>query len=474
MDGHRMSEKILNLTMEIVYLLTGEKYTVVKKISGECETPKSCPHVLGGLNRTPSPIVVPPPQSLIHERHNEQKILELTNKIIQLLTGEVPIRCEDVTVSFSMEEWEYIEEHRGLYKDVMMENHRPLTSLDGASNRNTTERCPRPLYSQDHTEENHSVIQEGQGKDLIIIKAEDIKKEEETYVMGDQQCKEKEIPTDISTGGHNGWNISDEHLILYPEFKVEDDITGQSPGENAIARTLYQARDGVRVSPDPTNHGECSPDTYNNVTHGAAPTGDIIFPCPECGKCFRNQSLFIRHQRSHTGEKPFSCTDCGRCFVQISELAVHHRTHTGEKPFPCSECGKCFRIRRNLVKHQKIHTGDRPYPCTVCGKCFKQKSTLIDHQRTHTAEKPFTCSECGKCFTRKSVLVDHQIIHTGEKPFTCSECGKYFTRKANLVEHQRIHTGEKPFLCSECGKCFTVKSHLVRHQRTHRSDKPFQ
>ncbi|XP_063805724.1 uncharacterized protein LOC134983995 [Pseudophryne corroboree] len=200
MENHQalkmdMTERIINLFLDIICLLTGEDHTVVKGTSGECETPSSH-HRVSGLGRTQSPITVPLAHSLIHERHNHQKILDLTNKIIQLLTGEVPIRCEDVTVYFSMEEWEYIEEHRGLYKDVTMENHRPLTSLDGSSNRNT----PGPLYSQDHTEENHSVPQERRGEDLIDVKVEDIKVEEQTHVMGDQQCKEEEIPTDISTG----------------------------------------------------------------------------------------------------------------------------------------------------------------------------------------------------------------------------------------------------------------------------------
>ncbi|XP_063818781.1 oocyte zinc finger protein XlCOF29-like [Pseudophryne corroboree] len=126
--------------------MTGKDYAVVKK-TRDFETPSSCLRVAGGLSRTQSPILVPPPHSLIHERHNDQKILELTNKIIQLLTEE---------------EGEYIEEHRGLYKNVMMENHWPLTSLDGPSNRDTPERCPRPLYSQDCTEENYRIPQEDQ------------------------------------------------------------------------------------------------------------------------------------------------------------------------------------------------------------------------------------------------------------------------------------------------------------------------
>ncbi|XP_073523647.1 oocyte zinc finger protein XlCOF7.2-like [Phyllobates terribilis] len=99
-------------------------YTVVKKTSSErCQDPVS-----EGWGRPLSPITRPPPHPLIHEDINDQKILELTYKMIELLTGEVPIRCQDVAVYFSMKEWEYLEGHKDLYKDVMMEVPQPLTS----------------------------------------------------------------------------------------------------------------------------------------------------------------------------------------------------------------------------------------------------------------------------------------------------------------------------------------------------------
>ncbi|KAM4035101.1 gastrula zinc finger protein XlCGF66.1-like [Anomaloglossus baeobatrachus] len=122
-DRDKMAQRIIHLTLEILFRLTGEDYTVVKTSSERCQDPVS-----EEWGRPLSPITGPPPHPLIHEDINEQKILELTYKMIKLLTGEVPIRCQDVTVYFSMEEWEYLEGHKDLYKDIMMEVPQPLKS----------------------------------------------------------------------------------------------------------------------------------------------------------------------------------------------------------------------------------------------------------------------------------------------------------------------------------------------------------
>ncbi|KAM4031974.1 oocyte zinc finger protein XlCOF29-like [Anomaloglossus baeobatrachus] len=81
----KMAERILHLTLEILFRLTGEDYTVVKKTSSErCQAPVS-----EGWGRPLRPITGPHPP--IHEDINDQKILELTYKMIELLTGEVTL-----------------------------------------------------------------------------------------------------------------------------------------------------------------------------------------------------------------------------------------------------------------------------------------------------------------------------------------------------------------------------------------------
>ncbi|XP_044140155.1 zinc finger protein 2 homolog isoform X2 [Bufo gargarizans] len=457
-DKDLMVARILDLTLEIIYLITGEDYTVVKKSSGECVTP----HVSGEWSRTPGAITEPPPHSLIHE----QKILELTTRITELLTGEVPIRCQDVTVYFSMEEWEYLEGHKDLYKDVLMKDHQPLTSPDESSRRNPSERCPSPLYSQDSPQEKQNVPLDHQ----------------ENY---DGPTNGPEKPVSESVNGEDCMRNSQENTLYDNQSQICKNSTENGLlkmfacsecGKNFTKKGNLSRHEGTHINERPFTCSECGKSFTQKTTlvaHQRIHTGEKPYPCSECGKCFTRKSYLVGHQKTHTGEKEASCLECGKFFTRRSYLVRHRRIHTGEKPNSCPKCGKCFSQKSSLLQHMLIHTKERPFSCSECGKCFRHKADVIKHLRIHTGQKPNFCSECGKCFSNKSSLVEHLRTHTGEKPYSCPECGKCVSHKPDLVKHLRIHTGEKPYSCTECGQCFSQKSSLLSHRRTHTGEKPY-
>ncbi|PIO10846.1 hypothetical protein AB205_0032240, partial [Aquarana catesbeiana] len=95
-----------------------------------------------------------------------------------------------------MEKSEFLKEHNNLYQDTMVES---------SSYRNPPERCPRPLYSRDSTQEDHTIPPCYKSGDPVDIEFE---MKEERYVRDDQQSIEEDgitgtfiedTPTEIST-----------------------------------------------------------------------------------------------------------------------------------------------------------------------------------------------------------------------------------------------------------------------------------
>ncbi|XP_073444507.1 uncharacterized protein [Dendrobates tinctorius] len=466
-DRKQLADRVLNLTLEIIYLLTGEDYSVVKKTSGEGETSRSYPHVTGGRSISQTPISGPISNSLINE-DNDQKILEVANKFIELLTEEGEDESDIKVKEIPGEE----ESMRCGYQ--CNEEKIPVDAIspDGSSHCGALERCLPSLSTESRQEKNASIPQHCQGEDLKSIKVEVVAEED----CDANYCKVEDIPVDISP---DNFTRDKERPLLSPYFGAKDNnlVNDMSP----VFHSREPSQNYEKPTPDRShivnersdrNGGNISTSSEHEMSlrlpnNWRTTKDEWQFACIECGRHFKRKDHLKRHQRLHKDERPYSCSECGKGYNHISVLVEHQRTHTGERPFVCNECGKCFIYKSALFTHQKIHSGKKPFFCLYCGKCFIRKSVLIDHVKIHTGEKPFLCQECGRSFTQSSAFVKHQRIHTGEKPFSCSVCGRCFSQKSCLLLHEKIHTGVRPFSCSECGKCFIHKTALTRHEKIH-------
>uniref|UniRef100_A0A8C5MJD0 C2H2-type domain-containing protein n=1 Tax=Leptobrachium leishanense TaxID=445787 RepID=A0A8C5MJD0_9ANUR len=501
--------RLLDLTLEILSLLTGEDYVVGK--SGNLIT-RSTGHRRSG---TQSHSMKPQPHSVIHEEHSKQKILELSNQIIRLLTGEVPIRCEDVTVYLSMEEWEYVERHKELYEDVMMETHQPFYSLnisevgpDGSQGspggidkvEHLLQTNKRPVASPSSNPGGGAKMK-NHVKASTMCEVEEITDTEQEHIsfqIKDDTGSSEGNLTDIKAQAeHVTVHVKEESDSCEEDKLIETDIyppsehpqtnhsISESGADTIIYGTLEQGQfvflglkenhssaflTPLRTSSSwETNHQAAGWKALgSNADPGIPGTfhrRKKYLTSLESGKSLQSESDCP--QQIQLDDKPFLCSECHKCFPSPSHLDRHKKIHTGEKPFECSQCGKSFNQKSVLLRHMQIHTGEKPFVCSVCGNSFLHKTGFIAHQRIHTGEKPFECPDCGKGFKTKSEVFRHKRIHTGEKPYTCPDCGKRFNQNSILLRHRQTHSGDRPHACNYCGIGFAYRKQLNDHLKTH-------
>lgn len=483
-EKKNFTERILNHALGIIYLLTGEEYVIVKKNS---------------------------PHSATH-----------------LVTGEVPIKCGDISIYFSMEEWDFIEEHKDLYQEVTLKNPKILHSSEILEDliADDHERDDTLSLTEDVSGRRNSWPVEESQKICSVTVPEIFTDRLETPLhseKGQGQTNENdilqvEIDSETYLGEYYPSHLSEdrqaeEHFARIREQEIHGDTWAVHPvpSDSPMKRTLqgepynmtcslngstnddmsifhgFQEDDSPARSPSYETDNvtftlaseECEQGTlllsenYSRINHDK-PVSKKRLEVRNVRKTSERLSKLsarVTEQTAPVGEKSHQCDDCGKYFDYKSNLIRHQRSHTGEKPYGCEECGKRYATKSHLTIHKRTHLSGKPHQCNECGKHFTYKSQIAMHQRTHTGEKPHTCNLCGKNFAYKSYLIIHQRIHSGERPHVCPQCGKCFTDKSNLRKHQNTHVENKPYVCRECGKHFNSKYSYTTHQRTHQGIK---
>ncbi|PIO23277.1 hypothetical protein AB205_0034450, partial [Aquarana catesbeiana] len=169
----------------------------------------------------------------------------------------------------------------------MMENQPPLTSPDGSSNENPPERCPRPLYSQDSIQEDHTIPhlhQSGNLRDSKVEVKEEIKEEDDedgvmeeseslkghkdlyqdtmvessSYRNPPERCPRPLYSRDSTQEDHTiphhhqSGNLGDDNIDVKEEYKEEDE-------EYGVMEELLEGHKDMMEPPNTRNPPEKCP-----------------------------------------------------------------------------------------------------------------------------------------------------------------------------------------------------------------------
>ncbi|XP_040293164.1 uncharacterized protein LOC121004842 isoform X1 [Bufo bufo] len=334
------SKRILNQALEIISLIAGEEWVIVNKNS-------------------------------IHQG-------------VHQLTGEFPVKCDDVAVYFTVDEWSYIDQHKDDYADFVTDNI-PM---------NRTWEVPKYWDSDPMTEDD----------DIENIPNEVTSSDWEPG----SECgseSEKEIDEEPSKSPERPYKCEKcEEAFLDTESLETHKITHVETCEDCEEQFSSKAE---------------------LIKHRAENHAVKRYACTICGIQYDYKSQFVIHQRAHTGEKPFECEECGVKFGYKSSLLVHQRRHTEGKTFECSKCDKRFDKRSEMIKHEKIHTKTKQYKCQKCGKTFVHKGRYDKHK---SSDKECEMANCDEIYYRKK--------------YKCRKCEKRFVLKWAYEKHKWTHDGE--------------------------------
>uniref|UniRef100_A0A8C5N3G5 C2H2-type domain-containing protein n=1 Tax=Leptobrachium leishanense TaxID=445787 RepID=A0A8C5N3G5_9ANUR len=509
-----LSQRILDLTLEMIFLLTGEGHMVVKIHDSD----SSRHQISEGHGRSQSFNTEPPPHSGIHEQ-NHEKILELSNQIIRLLTGEVPIRCEDVTVYLSMEEWEYVERHKELYEDVMMEDHQPVITRD------------KSVWGEFHAADSLWDIGCENGSEILSNNVEkDLNKtrkgraesatytERESLASEERHVAEKEIypiteppeysPPDIKEepASCDEGNLTDTDMYEPPEHtqtQYTSTYTGaesESHGEGDIShpdisplpehtQTEYPSTD---IKEEPASCGEhrgniSNPEVYPFPEHLKTESVVIKEEPTSCDKRkLTDTNIYKPPEHTQTdldgGEyisDPDICPLPEHTQTKYPSVVIKKESHTWEEgnltnmykteePTECSaDNGEYLKSNPNPVEinhSESLIESRKPDHSIYYTDLLTQNSVYEGHSAPS--------SEMGKVSYSDPDLVI-QETNCREQPFSTMFSGENSTIKL-AITHQQNYADEQPFSVPECGNHFTDISAFAEHQRMHTGKKGFR
>ncbi|KAG8546240.1 hypothetical protein GDO81_019408 [Engystomops pustulosus] len=363
------TSRILNQALRIISLIAGEEWIIVKKNS--------------------------------------------THTGVQQLNGEFSVKCGDMAIFFTMDEWSYIDKHKEDYKDLFIDN----IPMDHT-------RDPPEHWDSDH-------IMEQMFK---VVKVEEIEPVPEEN--GGVEMKEEKMEEEFDEEDEDDFEEEDLQQLKEPQ---------SSDWEPESERESEEGKESSAEEPPITYDCDCCAETFLDAEALEAHKATHEETCPDCDEVLRNKSELIKHRAENHATKRFACTICGIEYNYKSQFVIHQRAHTKEKPFHCNHCGKKFGHRCSLLVHQRRHTDGKTYKCSECERTFDKSCELTKHEKVHDPRRQYQCKTCQMTFIHRRALKKHKLRNSdceseGEtkvqkKTYKCKRCKKTFILRRNYKKH---------------------------------------
>ncbi|XP_044149738.1 zinc finger protein 567-like isoform X2 [Bufo gargarizans] len=505
------TDRMLSLTLEILFLLTGEDYKVMKKTCADRITSISGPIDLGRRSAAKETNPMTSTDFVSHEKN--KKILLLTNQIIHLLTGEVPARYEDIAVYFSIEEWDYVDKHKHLYKNVMDDHQQNLYKKvildDHQQNQykkvimdDHQQNLYKKIIVDDHQQNQYKKVIMDDHKQNLYKKVFLDDHQQNLYkkiIVDDHQQNlyKKVIMDDHQQNQYKKVIMDDHQQNLYKKVILDDHQQNQYKKVIMDDHQQNQYKKVIMDDHQQNRYKKVIMDDHQQNMYKKVIMDDHkqnLYKKVIMDDHQQNQyKKVIMEDHQQNLYKKVILDDHKQKQYKKVIMDDHQLSSQGEQPVLTPKPPK----REDLIKEPLNDLNITAI--TVTGGDYisidltKDEPMSVDSMDADdcfsTAQEPWS-SECGD---ERVSSPEHEIEIEIEDDFIEEPLNYFYTTTINSptggnyvssdlgnlepMSADRMHredsAAQKPLSCSECGKCFRYPSRLVEHKRVHTGEKPF-